>query len=99
MPSGNLKNRAIDGQEIREEEPAKRVKVKEEQGEAMAVEEEAEEAGSEENEENEENENEETSEETEECVVCWNTGMGWMWSGKEVSRIVKRYTWDTMIKE
>ena len=93
---GNLKNRAIDGQEIREEEPAKRVKVKEEQGEAMAVEEEAEEAGSE---ENEENENEETSEETEECVVCWNTGMGWMWSGKEVSRIVKRYTWDTMIKE
>ena len=96
---GNLKNRAIDGQEIREEEPAKRVKVKEEQGEAMAVEEEAEEAGSEENEENEENENEETSEETEECVVCWNTGMGWMWSGKEVSRIVKRYTWDTMIKE
>lgn len=96
---GNLKNRAIDGQEIREEEPAKRVKVKEEQGEAMAVEEEAEEAGSEENEENEENENEETSEETEECVVCWNTGMGWMWSGKEVSRIVKRYIWDTMIKE
>ena len=95
---GNLKNRAIDGQEIREEEPAKRVKVKEEQGEAMAVEEEAEEAGSEENEENEENENEETSEETEECVVCWNTGMGWMWSGKEVSRIVKRYIWDTMIK-
>lgn len=93
---GNLKNRAIDGQEIREEEPAKRVKVKEEQGEAMAVEVEAEEAGSE---ENEENENEETSEETEECVVCWNTGMGWMWSGKEVSRIVKRYTWDTMIKE
>ena len=95
---GNLKNRAIDGQEIREEEPAKRVKVKEEQGEAMAVEEEAEEAGSEENEENEENETEETSEETEECVVCWNTGMGWMWSGKEVSRIVKRYIWDTMIK-
>ena len=58
---GNLKNRAIDGAEIREEEPAKRVRVKEEreEEETMAVEEEAEEA-----------ESEETSEETEEWIVC-----------------------------
>ena len=57
---GNLKNRAIDGQEIREEEPAKRVRVKEEEEkgeEGVPMEEESEEG----------------SDEEDEWLVCWNS--------------------------